>query len=167
MMHLTNWLILSVNWPGPPSASLSLFNWRLFRYYCFSGAEPSASFNRWVERGTCVFATYICSVYIYLRLSSPQAQLCLPFYSCFWYCIWTSLCDYIFPFLRYLKAEWAAVSRKNRGAAGRQEGPVSFISCATVHEPCWLHYYFYSSSHLPYYLLIYAHHYGGCSLCDE
>ena len=52
--------------------------------------------------------------------------------------------------------------RKEEGAEGG-EGPVSFISSATVHEPCWLRYYFNSPSHLPYYLLIYAHHYGGCS----
>ncbi len=57
--------------------------------------------------------------------------------------------------------------RKEVGAAEGGEGPVSFISSATVREPCWLRYYFNSPSHLPYYLLIYAHHYGGCSLCDE
>lgn len=64
--------------------------------------------------------------------------------------------------------QWAeGRGRKEEGAAGGGEGPASFISSATVHEPCWLQYYFNSSSHLPYYLLIYAHHYGGCSLCDE
>lgn len=57
--------------------------------------------------------------------------------------------------------------RKEEGAAEGGEGLVSFISSATVHEPCRLRYYFNSPSHLPYYLLIYAHHYGGCSLCDE
>lgn len=64
--------------------------------------------------------------------------------------------------------QWAeGKERKEEGAAAGGEGPVSFISSATVHEPCWLRYYFNSPSHLPYYLLIYAHHYGGCSLCDE
>lgn len=59
--------------------------------------------------------------------------------------------------------------REEVGAAGGGggEGPVSFIRSATVHEPCWLQYYFNSPSHLPYYLLIYAHHYGGCSRRDE
>lgn len=64
--------------------------------------------------------------------------------------------------------QWAeGKGRKEEGAAEGGEGPVSFISSATVHEACWLRYYFNSPSHLPYYLLIYAHHYGGCSLCDE
>lgn len=57
--------------------------------------------------------------------------------------------------------------REEVGAAGGGEGPVSFIRSATVHEPCWLQYYFNSPSHLPYYLLIYAHHYGECSRRDE
>lgn len=54
------------------------------------------------------------------------------------------------------------------GGRGGGKGPESSISSATVHEPCWLQYYFNSSSHLPYYLLIYTHHYGDCSsMCDE
>lgn len=57
--------------------------------------------------------------------------------------------------------------KEGAGCAGGGEGPVSFISSATVHEACWLRYYFNSPTHLLYYLLICVHHYGGCNLCDE
>lgn len=65
--------------------------------------------------------------------------------------------------LQWANGKW----RKVEGASVGGEGPVSFISSATVHEPCWLRCYFNSPSHLPFYLLIYTHHYRGCSLCDE
>jgi len=56
---------------------------------------------------------------------------------------------------------------EKRGSAEGGEGPVSFISSATVHEAYWLWHYRNSPFHLTYYLLIYAHHYGRCNLCDE
>lgn len=67
MERLTNWLNLSVNCLGPPSASPSLLNWLLFCYYQFSRAEPSASSNRWVVGGAaCLPTSVFRSAWIYL-----------------------------------------------------------------------------------------------------
>lgn len=164
MERLTNWLNLSVNCLGPPSASPSLLNWLLFCYYQFSRAEPSASSNRWVcGRRACLPTSVFRSAWIYLAFVTLGGADHV-------YSIVINAFDML-----YQRRRPDSPRNKNRmggrreeeGVAGGWKGRASFISSATVHEPCWLQYYFNSSSHLPYYLLIYAHHYGGCSLCDE
>lgn len=170
MERLTNWLNLSVNCLGPPSASPSLLNWLLFCYYQFSRAEPSASSNRWVVGGARVcphLSSGLRGFIVRLLPSVVQIMSTLLL-------LMLLICRISGAVLIPLGTrtgwggglQWGG-GREEEGAAGGWKGPASFISSATVHEPCWLQYYFNSSSHLPYYLLIYAHHYGGCSLCDE
>lgn len=188
--HLTNWLNLSVNCFGPPQ----LLCHSLIGYCSVITSSPGQNHlpaptgDLW-EAHVCLPTSVFWSVCICMYHPPWHNRVCLFIKIILIICIcnikrWHFFINDIvlLAFGIYIKKSGCGGGGMNkrekkkrgrrtcrrRGGRGGGEGPASSISRATVHEPCWLQYYFNSSSHLPYYLLIYTHHYGDCSsMCDE